>query len=144
MTMTLDELAEAVHPCPPAEAVGVRRRFASTFGAAPDGTGRRGWGTLTHRQRVSLPRLWATIAGHERVLVTWDEPAAAVDQPGVRRFGAAPVLALATTDLELGVDWLPDELFVFDDSFAWAAVFTADTDVDGPMLYLARPVLSAG
>ena len=140
MTMTLDELAGAVHRLPSADAACARRRLATEFGSARDGTA--SWATLAHRQRVSLARLWATIAGHDTVLVTWTEAADTVDQPGVRRFGPTPVLALATADLERGVDWLPEELVVFDETFSWAAVFTAHVDVDGPMLYLARPVLS--
>jgi hypothetical protein len=137
MTMTLEEFAEAATVRTPDEAADIRRRFDAAFLRADHAVGPR-WGRLSARQRVSLARLWATVAGVEVVHLMWDPP---VDgrptHPYVGAFAVDAVLWCRVEDLERGVEWLPDDLYVFDETFTWSAIFTRETDVDGSILLLA-------
>ena len=141
MTMTLDEFRTAVRVLPEPEADEVRHRFGEAFLRADDSCAGAGgapmWRALRHRQRVSLARLWATVATNDTVTVMWDRP----DDPSLPRrpagFVDAHVLECRVVDLERGVDWLPEDLYVFDESYTWSAVFTREADVDGLIVLLA-------
>lgn len=138
MTMTLDEFRTAVRVLPDAEAGAVRHRFAGAFLRA-GGHEPPMWNALRHRQRVSLARLWATVAGRETVMVMWDHPDLSAGRPPhPTAFSPCAVLECRVADLERGVDWLPDDLYVFDDTYTWSAVFTHQADVDGMVVLLAR------
>jgi hypothetical protein len=137
MTMTLEEFAEAATVRTPDEAADIRRRFDDAFLDADHSTGHR-WERLRQRQRVSLARLWATVAGVEVVHLMWEPPAEGRHtHPCVGAFPADAVLRCRVEDLEQGVEWLPEDLYVFDECFTWSVIFTRETDVDGSVLLLA-------
>ncbi len=137
MTMTLQEFAEAATVRTPDEAADIRRRFDDAFLRDEHTTGPR-WGCLRQRQRVSLARLWATVAGVETVHLMWDPPAdGRPTPPCVGAFALDAVLRCRVEDLERGVEWLPEDLYVFDETFTWSAIFTRESDVDGSVLLLA-------
>jgi hypothetical protein len=143
MTMTLEEFAEAATVRTPAEAADIRCRFDHAFVHAHHTTGPR-WGCLRQQQRVSLARLWATVAGVDVVHLMWDPPAAGPHpHPCVGAFAADAVLRCRVEDLERGVEWLPEDLYVFDETFTWSAIFTRETDVDGSILLLASATATA-
>ncbi len=138
MTMTLDEFRTTVRVLPAPDAEDVRRRFETAFLRAGIEVAHM-WGGLRDRQRVSLARLWATVAAAEVVHVMWDPPGD--DRIGHlcdRVFGPFAVLECRVVDLERGVDWLPDDLYLFDESYTWSAIFTHESDVDGGVQLLAR------
>lgn len=135
MTMTLEEFVEAATLRTPDEAADVRRRFDDAFLRAGPSTGLR-WERLRRRQRVSLARLWATVAGVEVVDLMWDPPARTRHPQPCVPFGADAVVRCRVEDLERGVEWLPEDLYVFDETFTWSAIFTRASDVDGTVLLL--------
>lgn len=138
MTMSLDEFRTSVRVLPEPEARAIRGRFVDAFVDPAAGAGPM-WSGLRHRQRVSLARLWATVAASEVVTVMWDPPC----EEGRRRladraFGPSDVIECRVADLEQGVEWLPDDLYLFDGSLTWSAIFTHESDVDGGIQLLAR------
>ena len=140
--MTLEEFRHTVRVLPPDEACSVRSRFEETF-VADGSPGPNLWDRLGCPQRVSLARLWATVSSTDVVHVMWDPPVVASPAVDARSFATDAVLECGVADLELGVDWLPEDLYVFDDSFSWSAVFTHERDRDGGVVLLAGPVGSS-
>ena len=137
MTMTFEEFAEAATLRTPDEAADIRRRFDEAFVQSGPTTGLR-WERLRRRQRVSLARLWATVAGVEVVDLMWDPPTEGRHPHScVGPFGADAVVRCRVEDLERGVEWLPEDLYVFDETFTWSAIFTRASDVDGSILLVA-------
>lgn len=137
MTMTLDEFRNAVRVLPEAEADDRRRRFREAF-LVPGAEDAPMWRALRRRQRVSLARLWATVAAVEEVTVLWDRPDTSGAPLACRAFADDDVLECSVVDLERGVDWLPDDLYVFDHTLRWSAVFTPEADIDGMIVLLAE------
>lgn len=139
--MTVHDLREAVTVLSARD--DIRAGYRSTFIAGPDpgGTDRPHlWAHLRHCRRVTLARLWETLASSETVCLMWDAGPDGHPTLADREFGTGAVVACATTDLERVIEWLPDDLYVFDPTLTWTAVFTHRRDGDGCVVLLASPV----
>ena len=139
MAMSLEEFCGLVRVLDGRSAGAARRRFVEAFvgsASAPPPI----WAAIRDRRRVSLARLWATVADRDVVSVMWDPPRPGRGRRPEGAFGSDDVLECRVVDLEGGIEWLPDDLYVFDDSFTWSAIFTHESDVDGGVQLLARAV----
>jgi hypothetical protein len=108
-----------------AEALRVRR-FA-------DGLGYSGylWDFLVDKHVVSEEELWHGVGVVPEVYVMWDlHTAERVSTPDYFRFPQATVLRTDPKTLRRGLEYLPEDLYIFDETFAWAAALTHEWEDD--------------
>jgi hypothetical protein len=87
------------------------------------------WDFLEGKRVVTEPEIWGAVAGAERLYAMSDlHSAERVRLP--EGFPRGTVLRASAEVLRAGLAYLPEDLYLFDDSFTWAAALTHE-DVDG-------------
>jgi hypothetical protein len=108
----------------------------------PDGWAQEGymWDCLRSRRRSTWDEICTVIARADEVLILWDiHSATRIRIPDYWKFGKDSVLACSPAHLESGLQWLPEDLYIFDETLEWSAILTHEPWLDGveQNMYLA-------
>lgn len=155
-----EAFAAAARVLPLAEARTVRARFHETFldtssdfyrernvGASiyhPSGKGNQlnhMWDCLRAYRRATWDEIKVAMANSREVLVMWDimSPNPYATSEEAHPFEPDTVIACRPAVLEVGLHFLPEDLYIFDRTFQWAGILTHEPWVDGvePYTFLA-------
>lgn len=142
---TLEEFRAQVEVILPPRAAELRGRFLDAFvdtedplfedhmGPAPhtDGHYYKGflWDFVRDPRIVSEEEAWAACEGKDVVHVMWDIHTTEY-MPYYYKFPVDAVLRGSGVAIRSGEFWLPDDLYLFDDTFQWTVVLTSDLAAD--------------
>ena len=150
MSHELEAFAAAVRVLSPKEGRAIRARFheafldtasehyrngLAVFIAKPPGKGnQRGllWKALRAYRRVTWDQIRTVMSRSREVFVLWDieNPNPYLPPDHLAPFERDTVIACRPAYLEAAVHLLPDDLYVFDNSFTWAGVLTHEPTVE--------------
>jgi hypothetical protein len=83
------------------------------------------WDYMVNREFIGLRKALSVVKTHGTVLVFWDlHSAERIRIPGYWRFERDAVLRMPGSLLELGLQWLPEDLYIHDHSLGWAIALT--------------------
>jgi hypothetical protein len=101
------------------------------------------WDFLAGKRVVSEEAVWDAVAGLEQVYAMWDlHSAERVRIPGYFRFPRGTIIRTDPETLSRGLEYLPEDLYVFDESCGWAVVVTHEY-IDGTRFCLCSGRIEA-
>jgi hypothetical protein len=138
---SLDAFAAAVEALPPDDADVVRHRFVAErvdmgkakakehlrLEARPDGPAYRGylWDFLAGSEVITEDQIWRRVEAVPHLLAMWDlHSKDRVWTPNHFKFPKGTVLRAGPATLRRGLEYLPEDLYLFDDSCSWAGALT--------------------
>jgi hypothetical protein len=78
------------------------------------------------------------ILNAKTVFTLWDlHSADRIPIPEYWTFGRDSVLTCAPAHLLSGLQWLPDDIYVFDESFEWSVIFTHEHEEQDKIIIVA-------
>ena len=94
------------------------------------------WECLKHGRPVKENQVYGELKGMSKMLyVFWDISSIRHLKPkDYWKFPRDAVLYLQATDLIKGLEYLPEDIYIFDTSFSWSLVFTHETTNDNDRL----------
>jgi hypothetical protein len=138
---SLETFAASVQQLPPGDADDVRSRFVAErvdtetaeakqhlrLEPRPDGLVYRGylWDFLASSEVASEDEIWRRVESVPHLLAMWDlHSKDRVWTPDYFKFPKGTVLRADPATLRRGLKYLPEDLYLFDDSCSWAGVLT--------------------
>jgi hypothetical protein len=145
-TMTLEEFANRVSVIEGDQADGIRQQYIDRFVDTDsdwfqqriavlkpftDGLLYTGylWDCLVHWERISEDQVLESLRTLDVVSVFWDQHSAArIPVEDYWKFPKRSVLELSALDLGAGLEYLPEDIYIFDDRLNWSLIFTHEFD----------------
>src|SRR2546421_2663232 len=139
--MDLEEFKSRIQVFSPADANEWRERFVATFidktrpefatfmqlRPFPDGMYYRGylWDFLNCPEIITYDTLLAELQTLQNVIVFWDVHSShQILIPNYWKIGRDTVFRSHVTDVIAGIQYLPEDIYIFDDSMLWTLVTT--------------------
>ena len=98
------------------------------------------WDCIVRYSRISLNALLRKLLSHDKVYVMWDvHSCERILMPNYWLFPKDAVLEVNTDFLASNLAFLPQDIYIFDDSFRWALIPTHEYDEKGDILLSAKP-----
>jgi hypothetical protein len=101
------------------------------------------WDCLARYSKVSFKTILRRLLRYKKVLAFWDIHSH--DRILIEDYWLFPkhaVLEIRSEILAANLVFLPQDLYIFDDSFSWALILTHEYDEKGDIFLAARPVKS--
>jgi hypothetical protein len=94
------------------------------------------WDCLKRPERITEEQLLAELRTHGAVYVFWDlQSSEQIHVENYWKFPKESVLQLDARDLEAGFEYLPEDLYIFDDRMDWSLIPTHETDLENAQFF---------
>lgn len=94
------------------------------------------WDFLRHHERITEGQVQGRELAEKTVYVFWDlHSGQKILIPNYWRFPRDAVLKLNYADLLVGAAYLPEDIYIFDETMEWSVIFTHEYDDDQVRFY---------